>query len=142
MPLLRVLSGAASCSQPSPLPLRVPRKGREALLSCSGTWAIRVQALHVSLPREGELIPCNHLPQILRLWRAVKSNFLLGPSELLTQPLNLIITMIKGITSSLQYLSHHNHARPSLTGSPSQPPFGGPKHQPLIPSVPDRQWKR
>lgn len=42
-----------------------------------------------------------HPTPILRLWRAVRSNFLLGPSELLTQPLNLIITMIKVITSSL-----------------------------------------
>lgn len=52
------------------------------------------------------------------LWSGsvVRTNFLLGPSELLAQPLNLIITMIKVITSSLQHFFHHNNVWPLLSG--------------------------
>lgn len=95
--------------------------------------------MHTTLPSKGESISHNRLSQILWLWRVVRSNFLLEPSELLTQPLNLIITMIEVITSSLQYLSHHDNAWPLLSGFPSMPPPRGsestsspshlPKHQ-------------
>ena len=130
LPLLRLHGGggpAAPCSLPSPLPLRVAGLGRGEMHCSAAGGPVRVRVWHMSLPSGGERIPCNHLSQFLRLWRVVRSNFLLGPSELLTQPLNLIITMIKIITSSLQCLSHHNTARPLLAGSPSMPPFRGPK---------------
>lgn len=63
------------------------------------------------------------------LWSGsvVRTNFLLGPSELLAQPLNLIITMIKVITSSLQHFFHHNNVWPALRLSPSMPPLQGPQ---------------
>lgn len=81
--------------------------------------------MHTTLPSKGESISRNCLSQILWLGRVVRSNFLLELSELLTQLLNLIITMIEVITSSLQYLSHHNNAWPLLSGFPSMPPLQG-----------------
>lgn len=114
-------------SLPSPLPLQAVSLGRGEMHCSAAGGPVRVRGWRMSLPSGGERIPCNQLSQILWLWRVVRRNFLLGPSELLTQPLNLIITMIKVITSSLQCLSHHNSARPLLTASPSMPPFSGPK---------------
>lgn len=79
----------------------------------------------MSLPSEGESISHNSLSPDLWSWRVVRRTFLLGPSELLTQPLNLIITMIKVITSSLQSLSHHDNVWPLLSGFSSKLPLQG-----------------
>lgn len=114
-------------SLPSPLPLQAAGLGRGEMHCSAAGGPVCVWVWRMSLPSGGERIPRNHLSQILRLWRVARRNFLLGPSELLTQPLNLIITTIKVTTSTLQRLSHHNSARPLLAASPSMPPFRGPK---------------
>lgn len=88
-------------------------------------------------PAKVRALLANAFPQISWLCSDVRSNFLLGPSELLTQPLNLNITMIKVITSSLQYFSHHTDACPSLSVFlfPCLP-FRGPRPSALHPTGP------
>lgn len=129
--MLASVKGPWGSQPPCPHPFlpRAPGQGRGDVL-CSaarGPGSSTSETCPGRSPAKVRAFLAIAFPQISWLWRAVRTNSLLGPSELLTQPLNLIITMVKVITSSLQYFSHHINVWPLLSG------FllfsGAPKHQ-------------
>lgn len=119
-----------------PHPLRVtPQEGMTCTALLLGTRPPMAESCTRSLPSEGESISRRCLS--LGPWPrgVVRSNFLLGPRDRLSEPLHLIITTTEAIASGSQDLSAQSRAVTALRLSLHASPQGSRSSSPVLPAL-------